>query len=336
MRENNSLIDRLFSKHLAGELTKEESEELDKLLSVQPDLQERLNLLENIWNTDVQYPQLINAADQRHAIWKRLSNNAGNVNRKKHRSMVVHFMKYAAILILVAGIGYVFWINSFPSKEPTITESKTVERINPLGQKSRLQLPDGTMVWLNADSRLTYDEGYNQFSRTVYLEGEAFFEVFKDPSRPFQVMTDELKVTALGTSFNVKVFDNDKKMVALNTGSVKVECTAEEPKCAPSILQPGDLARLESGYIRISSYEDTDPFGWKEGRIVFNHATFDEVIAVLTRWYDVKIELQGQLPQQWDYSSTFDNEILENVLMSLKFSENIEYQIIGTNVIIKI
>jgi len=187
---------------------------------------------------------------------------------------------------------------------------------------------------------LTYDSEYNFALRKVSLEGEAYFEVKKNDKVPFQVFTNNLVVTALGTSFNVDAFvDHDFEKVALREGKVKVDCQdSPNSNCNTSYLNPGDMAHYHAGtgVISLSNFGDTDPFGWKDGRIVFNHATFSEVIEILERWYNVEFEISGRLNQEWNYSTTFENEVLENVLESLKYSEKIDYEMEGTIVRIKL
>jgi transmembrane sensor len=246
-------------------------------------------------------------------------------------------LKYAAVFIFFLGVSYVIWQSS-RNQPPTSVAVTFIERTNPLGQKSKIQLPDGSLVWLNAGSKLAYSSDYNKESRQVQLTGEAYFDVAKNPNLPFEVLTDELMITALGTSFNVEAFVSGRVEVALNTGKVKIECLNEPGSCPPSYLNPGQLASFNKskGSIKLSTFEGRDPFGWKDGRIVFNHATFKEVLETLSRWYNVEFEIDGSLNQEWNYSTTFDNEILENILLSLKFSENIDFQINGSIVKIKI
>src|SRR5690606_7978027 len=137
----------------------------------------------------------------------------------------------------------------------------------------------GSTVWLNAGSKLSYSSFFTTSdTRRIHLEGEAYFEVVENPSLPFEVVTRELMVTALGTSFNVNAFeDKSLQKIALKTGKVKIECLdSTSGKCVASYLNPGELALFnnQTGNISISEYKGTDPFGWKDGKIEFQHATF--------------------------------------------------------------
>lgn len=334
-------IEKIISGYLRSELSDLEKAKLQKWINESPSHEVELKALEEIWKTPIGYPGIINKEDEQKKIWDKLQNENGQSvdHRTNPVSISRTFLKYAAAIILFVGLGYLFRENFQPEVEiPIVLE--TIERINPLGQKSRIQLPDGSNVWLNAGSKLSYSSEFNQDARKLYLEGEAYFEVAKNPNKPFEVFTADLVITALGTSFNVCAFEEGQlEKIALNTGEVKIECLSKLGKSSiPSYLKPGDLAIFEqhSMKISISEYDGLDPFGWKDGRIVFRNATFQEVVNVLSRWYNVKFEISGSLQQDWNYGSTFENEILVNVLESLKFSEKIDYELNGSIVKIQL
>lgn len=338
MSDPRSNIDKYLSNYLSGELSEGELAEIEQWLAADELNREQLDSLKAIWQTDFGYPDMVNSEEQRHELWERLQRNGTiNTNSSGRHSGFIKFLKYAAVFIFFLGVSYVIWQSS-RNQPPTSVAVTFIERTNPLGQKSKIQLPDGSLVWLNAGSKLAYSSDYNKESRQVQLTGEAYFDVAKNPNLPFEVLTDELMITALGTSFNVEAFVSGQEEVALNTGKVKVECLNEHGSCPPSYLNPGQLASFNKsiGSIKLSTFEGLDPFGWKDGRIVFNYASFKEVLETLSRWYNVEFEVDGSLNQEWNYSTTFDNEVLENVLLSLKFSEKIDFQINGSVVNIKI
>ncbi len=331
-------IDKLILNYLRGELTKEEETLLDRWLDANPANRSQLKSLSDIWETPLGYPGLVNMEDEQHKIWRRVHNENKAVKSAipTRTSSLRNAWKYAAILLLVMGFGYFFWMetNTVSGEAPAVAIK--VERTNPLGQKSKIHLPDGSTVYLNAGSRITYLSDFNNNSRKLSLEGEAYFEVAKNPDIPFEVHTDGVVVTAVGTSFNVNAFvSKNIESIALNTGKVKIErIDVDGSQAVPSYLVPGDMAFFnhQSGTIELSDYKGMDPFGWKDGRIVFHHASFDQVLETLSRWYNVEFTVEGSLRQKWNYSSTFENEVLENVLESLKFSENIDYSINGSTI----
>lgn len=335
-------IDKIISKYLRGELSDKEEMQLNQWLDKDPSHREQLKSLSDIWKTPLGYPGIVNMDDEQRKIWSRLSREENHYvpDSINPVSLTKNLLKYAAVLIIFLSLGYLFWNNfhSTPKKVRVVVE--TIERVNPLGQKSRIQLPDGSTVMLNAGSKLSYKTNFNGKTRKLHLEGEAYFEVMKNPKIPFEVYTNNLVVTALGTSFNINAFNNQQtEKIALNTGKVKIKLrNTTNANCVPSYLNPGDIALFNSktGFISISKYTGLDPFGWKDGRIVFHHASFHEVLDVLSRWYNVEFEVIGNLKHEWDYSSTFQDEVLDNILGSLKFSENIEYKIDGSKIEIKL
>lgn len=340
-----SKIENTISNYLRGELSEEEEIKLNKWLDKNPSNRDHLDLLSNIWNTSIGYPEIVNMDDEQQKIWRRLQHENGHAlfHKSKSVSITKIILRYAAVFIIFLSLGYVFWTNMDSKVNANGSENvavKMIKRKNPLGQKSKIHLPDGSTVWLNAGSKLSYSSDFNHNSRKLQLEGEAYFEVAKNPNIPFEVKTNDLVITALGTSFNVKALgDHDNEKIALNTGEVKIECLhAIHESCFPSFLKPGFQAFYsnQSGKISISDIDDSDPFGWKDGRIVFHHATFYEVMEVLSRWYNVEFEVHGKLKQDWNYSTVFENMVLENVLQSLEFSEKIKYKMNGSTIEIKL
>ena len=335
-------IDNIISKYLRGELTGGEEIKLNQWLDKDLSNKELLDSLSEIWETPLGYPDIVNMDDEQQKIWSNLrsKNNYSIPSSTRSVSLTKIILKYAAVLIVFLSLGYVFWNTLDPKSKEVPVLAKTIIRDNPLGQKSRIQLPDGSTVVLNAGSKLFYLPNFNKDARKLHLEGEAYFEVKKNPNIPFEVFTNDLVITALGTSFNVKAFGNNEiEKIALKTGEIKIECLDTiNNKCTPNFLIPGDLALFshQTGRISISKFAGSDPFGWKDGKIVFHHASFAEIIEVLSRWYNVEIEVIGDLKQDWNYSSTFENEVLDNILRSLKFSENIEYKMNGSKIEIKL
>lgn len=323
-------IDKLLADYLRGELSDDDRKTIEQWLDEDPEHKTHLDSLAEVWKLPLQYTPLPNTDSERQQLWSRLNpENKDELPAVRRHSFTKTVMKYAAALVLASSLVTALYTFRTATHVPQVVT--LTERTNPLGQKSRIQLPDGSRVWLNAGSSLSYSSDFGSVNRRLQLEGEAFFEVKKDTRLPFEVVTDRMVVTALGTSFNVNAFHNSKK-VALRTGKVKVQCLGTpEPSCSEIYLNPGEMASL-NGDFEITKFHHSDPFDWKDGRLTFHHASYNEVIDVLGRWYNVRIETTGKLDKEWDYSGTFENEVLENVLESLAFSEKINYEIHGSQV----
>lgn len=212
-------------------------------------------------------------------------------------------------------------------------------RENPKGQKSILLLADGTKIWLNADSKLSYATDFNSgATREVYLQGEAFFEVAHDASKPFIVHTSELDIRVLGTSFNVKSYHEDKKIeTTLLEGQVKISKANESPDYASLILAPNQKAifQKETKIMDVEQVLAERSAAWRQDKLVFDETTYGEVITQLERWYNVKITFEGEGNLQCKLTASIEKESLEDVLNLLVLSHKISYTITGNTIHIK-
>jgi len=334
-------IDKIIADYLSGQISENDQAILESWLDEDPSHRDQFETLQKVWNTSQGYPPVLNIDDERQKLWEKLTGAKSLQPQTPSHISWSRILKIAAAILILVTTGIYLKKNTF-SKEKGVTQTlaQIITRENPPGQKSKIQLPDGSTIWLNAGSSVSYFTNFNSDNRDIQLKGEAYFEVAKNKLLPFTVRTKYMTVTAIGTSFNIQAFDTQKSnMVALNTGKVQVECF--DPTGKKSImgyLAPGEFASYSSntGNLKIEEFQGLDPFGWKDGRITFNHASFGEVTEVLARWYNVEINIQGELHHEWNYTSVFENEVLENILESLKYSEKIEYEINGSIVNIKL
>jgi len=199
------------------------------------------------------------------------------------------------------------------------------------GEKLSFTLPDGTRVWLNSGSTISYPEKFDFDQRVIKMEGEGFFEIEKDTLRPFKVVSGGFVTTALGTSFNVKTNKTSGLKVSLVTGIVKVE---GENSIEEYLLEPGleFIDDLKSGKKTIRKFNPDKVLAWKEGRIIFENASLSEVVMTLEDWYGVEIHLVNAENVKWKFSGEYQNQILDNVLNSMSFIEKFNYKINGKNI----
>ena len=247
-------------------------------------------------------------------------NQSAYAKRKRQR---VYLSIAMGAVLLVLAIG----VQRFNSNTKLPEVANMVTKSNPPGQKSELRLPDGSMVYLNAESNVRYIENFQKGKREIFLEGEAFFEVKKDESSPFTVITNSLATTALGTSFNIKAYESDRQIrVALVSGKVIVNDTATNSSL---MLNPGQGMVLEkqTGRIRRDEIDIERTLFWKDRIIYFENTDFKEAITYLERWYGVSFTLNDYPQKLLTCSGRFENESLENILKALGFALNFEYQI---------
>jgi transmembrane sensor len=252
-----------------------------------------------------------------------------NILRKqkpvKKRSEVYRLKYAAAILLLITSSIFILFL--LPDK-PAEKHIAMVIKENPAGQKSTLRLPDGTRVWLNSASRIKFPEEFID-ERMVELKGEAYFEVVKDPEKAFKVVSNGIITTALGTSFNIRAYDEQKDVeVWLLSGKVSVESFNENLSQQEKILiSTGEQVIYDTESQSLTKIlPKNNGVLWKEGIISFTKAGFGEIKRELERWYGVKIEVQN-LTRELSYTAEFDNESLERILERMAFTEKFSFKI---------
>lgn len=251
----------------------------------------------------------------------------------RSRMALSRWLKVAAAVVLVAGAG---WLVSQKISTPAqeIASNVTIEKSNPTGQKSSFVLSDGTLVKLNAESKLVFAENFDDKKREVFLEGEAFFDVKKDPARPFVVHTGQLSTTALGTSFNIEAYNGESPIkVSLVTGKVKV--AHMDSSIDDLLLDPDEMATFDIGQKRLSR-ESFDPelvLAWKNQTLYFKDAGLANMTKTLERWYGVSIEVSGKKPIETSFTGKFKDKSLEYVLDVLSQNQqNFAYSISGKKI----
>ena len=247
----------------------------------------------------------------------------------------------AAIFIFFILVSFgAYWVINSTTTEIKEIQSREIVKSNPKGQKSTVFLSDGSKVILNSGSTITYSSIFDNDKREVKIYGEAYFEVEHEKDRPFIVKTDYMDVRVLGTSFNVKAFENQKSIkVSLTTGQVEVyEHGKDLGSIDRIILSPGQTISYdinEMSFEKITSFNPEADYGWKDGLIYFEKASFNDVVSKLSNWYNVDIKIQGKPKKEWNYSGKFDNYALNNVLHAISFSEKFVYKFEGNKVTIK-
>lgn len=183
-----------------------------------------------------------------------------------------------------------FSIDTVKPIEQAVQEIVTKKTLK--GQKLNLFLGDGTEITLNAESSIRFPKIFEGETREVFLEGEAFFDVYPDKERPFIITSDKLQTTVLGTSFNVRSYKDENNIsVAVLSGKVKVKAIDEKQKViADNLLVPNEMLRFskkDHGLVK-KSVDIDKVLAWKNKTILFEKASFKEIIKELSRWYGVE------------------------------------------------
>ena len=241
-----------------------------------------------------------------------------------HTKLIQYFSKYAAILIipLFLALSYSLYLNFTPKKQETVSYELTC----PTGIRTHAILPDGTKIWLNAQSSITYQLPFIQNERNIKLTGEAFFEVTKNPESPFIIESQNTFIKVLGTKFDVKSYSDEEEItVALEEGSVDFKNENADNKTIETILKPNDYLVLKksSNSLSVSNENIRKFISWRQNRLILDETPIKEVATLLERWYGIQIEIVDQELLSYKFSTTFENESLSRVLELLEISSPI-------------
>lgn len=207
----------------------------------------------------------------------------------------------------------------------------------PLGGKTRLLLPDSTLVWLNAGSRLVYSQGFGVDNRDVRLEGEAYFEVRKNEELPFDVRTKELGVTVLGTKFNFRNYMEDEEVIVnLLEGKVRLENGVR--KRETSYLSPSEKVTLNkrTGEMRITPAKVANARAWTEDELFFDEMPLSDIVRELNRSYNAKIRIMDERLENDRFYAIFDKreQTIFDVLDILTETNQLIYKAEGDSVLL--
>lgn len=234
--------------------------------------------------------------------------------------------RVAAILVASLVLGWMLTPVVNDKMEPLLAEQKetVLQKQTAKGEKLQLTLADGTKVWLNSSSEVTFPEKFDDNYRRVSLVGEAYFEVVRDSLRPFVVETWNLETRVLGTSFNVNARNKERIAVALVSGKVDVI----SPQRSVS-LHPGEMLDFDntSASFEVAAFNYTQVVGWKDGILKFHRASLGEVKTALEEWYGVEIMLNNAAGIYWQFSGEYSEQTLEEVLESISYIKDFNYQI---------
>lgn len=231
-------------------------------------------------------------------------------------------LKVAAVLIVGLIASTLFFYNQVSPKEQTAFDHGLLQTISvPYGARTNLTLPDGSQVWLNSGSTLSYHSRFGA-TRNVSLQGEAFFKVAKNDS-PFIVQTRDGEVLVKGTVFNVKAYSDESFQTTLLEGVVRIKANKAGEELT---LKPGQQAGIANTKLQVRSVE-TDLFSsWKDGKLIFRNEYLPHVIKRLERWYNVKIDLSNDKRlAEISYTGTIEMESFSEVLQLLKVTAPINF-----------
>ncbi|WP_353196713.1 FecR domain-containing protein [Parapedobacter defluvii] len=292
----NSEIWELIAKHLSGESTTEEEVELASWINSSEVNRRIYEQVEQAW-----------AESQRDSAPQRLARGKamvfGRIRRDKHswwkRTSVVSQVAAALLVVALSWYGY--------TKMQPQNQAVALRTVQNDGEPKELLLPDGSTVWLNSKSQIRYADNFSGKTREIFLKGEAFFDIKRDESKPFIVHAGSLATQVMGTSFNIRAYVEWSDIeVTVSSGKVSV---SDSTGVIGELVSDQQLSYQKStGRFTRQLVKSRNASLWKEGELIFDAETFEEVAQILERRYQVHIQ--------------FDNNKIKNRPVSARFSKD--------------
>jgi len=206
------------------------------------------------------------------------------------------------------------------------------------GETYQVRLPDGSLVWLNAASSLTYSASLIESGlRRVKLDGEGYFEISKDKQHPFIVESHGQEVEVLGTHFNVNSYEDESAIkTTLLEGSVKINVSGLRPSLPQGksrILKPNEQSQVTSeGKISVTEVVASEAIAWKNGKFIFNEETIESVMRKLSRWYNVEVVYEGDFSNIRFDGSISRSDKISKILDKITFTQAVKFKIDGRRI----
>ena len=266
-------------------------------------------------------------------IHEMIKPNSKKGNRKRRWLLGPSLRVAASWLMLIASIIFLMHGLRYEKPAPAPIADTTITKTTGNGEKLTLQMPDGTQITLNANSTLSFSSGFGREDRVVRLQGEAYFSIAKNPALPFQLHTEEMITTALGTEFNAYA-RSERFSLALTEGRVAVDAAKKRIE-----LEPGQMATLctegEPDALNVLPFDVDRTVGWKEGQLVLDRKPLGSLLDDLRSWYGVDMKIDPRLDLNARVIGTFRNKNLADVLTGLGFSMGFDFEINEKLVVIK-
>jgi len=336
LRVEKKLIE-LLTKKLAGEASASELIELKTLLATYPDASDTEDMFARIWQAPVEAEDIAPFYEQH---MKKYASSLDTLRRAEpmhdERSRPPILMKQAVVAMLVVALmttcAFLFL------RRGNARHAEYTQIITGKGVRKPVLLPDGTKVWLNGNSRLSFDPAMQSGgSRLVNLTGEAFFDVAHDAQHPFIIHTGKVSIVALGTVFNVMAYPNEKTCeTTLLQGSI--ELTVNNDSKQKVILKPSEkLAVIDRAgddslhmgttlmiervsHVKVNDKDYVPETSWTDNKLIFEDETLDQIAVKLGRWYNARITVAGGSIGLCRFTGSFGTETIDQALATLQLT----------------
>lgn len=349
----NDRFIRLLTNELCDQLTEAERAELSTLLQENQEYRDQRELLKEYWEKDR------GEYETNTAMFKKVMEKIKVDHPPRKISRGTWYSVAAAVLLTIGATTYFF--------RPTHNNREAValrwlQKTTHPTKKDQLTLSDGTVVTLNSATTIKYPDHFGDSTREIYLEGEAYFDVSKDPLHPFIIHTDKMNIRVLGTSFNVKSYQSEplgeaslingsievtlndrpsdriilkpkEKLIVQNNGTMK-KTVNPDPSTSDSVAHKTtrySLTNLTYFHNTAATVVETS---WVENKLVFSEKDFIDLSGQLERWYGVHIQFANDRVKHYNFTGFFEKETLPEALDALKMIEQFNYKIADSTVYI--
>lgn len=355
----SDFLSEAIESYYTDQLTQIQAEKLIAWLGENEENRRYFRELGTVWYAS---SQLSNTKTDPNQAWSNLLEKIA-VNDKRpmpkpvFRIPVYVLTRVAAVVFLVVALGVAcFFVFRTPE---TKSEIAYFEAFAPKGSRSFITLTDGSTVWLNSGTKLRYQSNFGKAGRDLFLEGEAYFVVVKNPDMPFRVKTSDVTITALGTAFNVKAYDDEGVIeTTLEKGEVRIDALGDskiKTDLAPVFLKPNQKAvyvksnknisvnntvqkpqialnetpeKTKTVPLVVENMVDTKlTTSWKDSRWIFKSEKLAKLAPILERRYDISIIFRDSVLQSYKFTGTLKEESLEQVLNAMCLAAPIRFEI---------
>ncbi|MEQ8472321.1 MAG: FecR domain-containing protein [Marinoscillum sp.] len=320
-------MEELIYKYIQNELSPQERKKLEKWIEEDEDHAMLFKNFVGHWELS---EMDVNLAKYR--VWKEFSKSPELHILKpdeKKSNLWGHLWKVAAMILIAGGLFIYFeWNENGYSAHHEIPQEQLITKETAFGQKLTVHLPDGSRAKLNCGSTLSYNSHFAEGERTVVLEGEAFFDIVKDKSKPFRINSRGAQITVLGTSFNVNSYpDNKNTVVTVKSGKVSVRDIGNTMETI-AVKDEKVLFDKKSNTMRKDKaiHPEMD-FGWVENYLSFDGLDLYDAMNLVERWYGVEVTFNSKIRTSESFTARFKNPTLQEVMKSLAFAYDVKYQI---------
>lgn len=336
MEEENKHIDELIANYLTEGLDKNALDELKTWIAASAENQQYFIRQREIWFSAVSREAAsVYDKDKAFENFRNRVESQKEIQSTSRRGFSLSALwRYAAVVAIIIAVGCISYWQGEVNVKDTFADI-SVEA--PLGSKTKLYLPDGTLVWLNAGSRMTYSQGFGVDNRKVELEEEGYFEVKRNEKIPFFVKTKDLQLQVLGTKFNFRDYPEDHELVvSLLEGKVGLNNLLREEKEA--VLSPDERAVLNkaNGLLTVESVTASNASQWTDGYLFFDEELLPDIAKELERSYNVKIHIANDSLKTFRFYGNFvrREQNIQEVLEALASTEKMQYKIEERNITI--